>query len=367
VSAGKILIFNLNGVGLRLSPSQRRNVAGYTEQRSFSVKNFHILAVALPAIAIIFFSAGAPAYASTLTINGTFDSSITSLPNAGAIEGAINLAISTIEGDIASPRNITVAIDFQNMNSGLGESTTSPVTVSYFRYYNALKAIATSPDQLTALASLGVAPVNNASLNPVNGTNLITLTTAEARNLGFSGDQGTLLGSFDTVIALNTAITSPPNGLDGNYSLESVAMHELDESLGIGGTGSNLGKLGGVGDLDLYRYSAPGVRSYTTDPSAVSYFSIDGGNTVLSYFDQVGGADYADWASDPVPPGFPVQVQNAFGQPGADPTLGPNELIAFESIGYSEITTAPEPSTLLLCGSVLAVIAGVRKRRLSAK
>jgi hypothetical protein len=97
----------------------------------------------VPAVAIAFFGACRPAYASSLTIDGTFSSSITSLSDAAAIEVAIDAASSVIEGDITSPNNITVAIDFTNMSSGLGENNSGAVTVSYFEYYNALKAVAT--------------------------------------------------------------------------------------------------------------------------------------------------------------------------------------------------------------------------------
>ena len=135
----------------------------------------------------------------------------------------------------------------------------------------------------------------------------IELTAPEGRALGFNTpgvvtvtNPHSPTGTFDTVIALNTSITSPPNSPSGNYGLQSVATHELDEALGIGGTGSVLNGSGNttgpvpVGVLDLFRYSAPGVRSFLNHSDAQPYFSIDGGNTVVSYFNQVPGADFAD-------------------------------------------------------------------------
>ena len=136
--------------------------------------------------------------------------------------------------------------------------------------------------------------------------------------------------------------------------------------LGIGGPGSNLGPERRPpcppGDLDLCSLGALGVRNYSTsDPTDTpySYFSIDGGKTVVSYFNQVAGADYADWYSVTGPaPGFGPQVQDAFGIPGTNPALGPNELTAFAAIGYSLTSQAvPEPSTLTMLGTVVVVFA----------
>jgi len=317
--------------------------------------------------AVVVVGAIQPAYA-TLTIDPTFDSSITSLPGAAGIEGAINAAIATLEADISSPNNITVSIDFQNMTTGLGQSETSIYEGSYYTYYNAFKAVATQPDQLTALASLGAAP-GPSTPSPVDGIGNVVITSAEGRNLGF-GTPGGVDGSFDSVVSLNTSITFPPNPDDGsNYGLEAVANHEIDEALGIGGTGSFLGYSGVVGDLDLYRYSAPGVRSFsTTDTgSPYAYFSIDGGNTVLSYFNETAGADYGDWYSNPIPTGFGPQVQDAFGYPGTNPVLGPNELTAFNAIGYDLVSQSmiPEPSTwaMMLLGFAGLSAAGYRSRR----
>ncbi|MGA7497162.1 MAG: NF038122 family metalloprotease [Isosphaeraceae bacterium] len=330
--------------------------------------------VACSALALL--GNGTPARAN-LTINATFDSSITSLPGAAAIEGAINGAIGAVEAQVSSPNNITVAIDFTNMSTGLGESTTAYYALSYYNYYNAFQAVATSPAQLTALASLGPAP-GPSSGNPVNGTPNVIITSAEGRNLGFNtpgGVTGPSGGTFDTVIGLNTSITYPPQPNNGsNYGLQAVANHEIDESLGIGGAGSTIGGTGffatGVGDLDLYRYTAPGVRSYSTTQttSPYSYFSINGGNTVLSYFNQTSGADYGDWLSNPIPAGYGPQVQDAFGTPGTNPALGPNELAAFSAIGY-ELTPVPEPSSMLVAvlGALGLSAYGWRRRKQRAE
>ena len=262
-------------------------------------------------IAFVVVSLGAliPAHAGSITIDPTFDSSLTS-PE----QGAITAAISNIEADITSPHSLTVNIYFTSMGSGLGESLTTLYQPTYDTYYNALKAVATQPDQLTALASLGAAPTGSGSANPVNGSTAVDITSAEGRNLGFNTPGNITVGSgtYDSEISLNTSITSPPNGLSGFYGLEAVANHEIDEALGIGGTGSTLGNgdlTGPVGDLDLYRYTCSSMqytagvgyscpsgdvsRSYSTvsNTTPYSYFSIDGGLTVLSFFNQLSGAD----------------------------------------------------------------------------
>lgn len=318
--------------------------------------------------AVSLFVYSAPA-AGALVITPTFDSSITSDANAAGIEGAINAAIESIVTQVSSPNNLAATIYFGEMATGLGESLSGFYIPSYYNYYNSLASVMTTPAQLTALNSLGSAPGANTG-NPVNQGGVF-ITSAEARNIG-RPDPGfvtpanfnnaahtnfTGTGTYDTVIGLNTSLTFPPEANNGDYyALQSVAMHEIDEALGIGGAGSTLGgsnQSSYVGDLDLYRYSAPGTRSFDTTQttSPYSYFSIDGGNTVLSYFNQTSGADYADWLSNPIPNGFNPQVQDAYGTPGTDLALGTNELTAFSAIGYELTAQNPvvsEPTSLIL-------------------
>ena len=185
---------------------------------------------------------------------------------------------------------------------------------------------------------------------------------------------------YDSIVDLYPVVTFPPNPNTGsNYALEPAILHELDEVLGIGGQGSQISNTNAiyqtngsgpnpaeqVGPMDLYRYSAPGVRSFsllnTTSPYA--YFSIDGGNTVLSYFNQSELLDYGDWLSDPIPAGYGPQVQDAVGTPGTDPTLGVNELTALNVIGYT--LAVPEPTTMgiALCGIVPVLLRRKRPAR----
>jgi hypothetical protein len=330
-----------------------KNVHGLIRRR----RNFRCLSCGVLAtvVAVLTVCNNPQAYAG-LTINATFDSSITSLPDAAAIEGAINAAINVLEKDIANP--ITVSIDFQNMSGGLGQSDSGVNQVSYFDYYNKLAAQMTTPAQMAALASLGPAPTSESSPNPVNGSAFMEISSPQGRMLGFNTPASVPGpgGTYDTIISLNTSITSPPNGLPGHYGLQAVANHELDEALGIGGLGSFLGSnFAGVGSMDLYRYSAPGVRSFTTDPHATAYFSMDGGVTNLVNFNQAGnGSDYGDWATGSHP-----QVQDAFGTPGANPALGPNELAAFSAVGYTlTAQSVPEPSSLAMLGTAILVVSG---------
>jgi len=261
-----------------------------------------------------------------LTIVPTYADNINSDPNSATIKATINAAIAEYAAKFSD--NITVNMTFQE-GGGLGGSSTSIFQTSYTGYRAALVTHATTTNDTTALASL---PVQATS--PADGQANMWLTTANGRALGLFGSAST-----DCTITWNTSImnlnrtTIDPN----KYDLKAVAQHEIDEGLGLG-SGLNLPvafpRLSRP--QDLFRYSAAGVRSYTTSSSATSYFSINGGTTNLVGFNQNSGGDYGDWVTN-----VPAKVQDAFGTPGSTPNLGV-ELTNLDVIGYSLV---PEPGT----------------------
>jgi hypothetical protein len=115
-----------------------------------------------------------------IVINPTFGSSITSDPNATTIEAGIDQAISRFESAIETP--ISVNIDFQEMSSGLGASSTSINTIAYSQYRTDLINNQTSSNDATAIASLP-----NQLTNPVNGNPDVLLTLADLRAVGETG------------------------------------------------------------------------------------------------------------------------------------------------------------------------------------
>jgi hypothetical protein len=264
--------------------------------------------------------------ARALTINDTFDSSIQNASNSSVIEAVIQAATNQIASLFSNP--VTINIVFATSTSvGGGQSLAPTFSNAYGTYTTLLQNDATSHPENQIL---GTAIANLSHGNDANGALPIISTAAQLRALGQS-------------------INVPQDGMiTANPSLAltiSVWQHEIDEVLGGGGQGSTLGRISNsFGATDLYRYSGPNTPSYTTDPLATAFLSVDGGTTRIAGFNQGGqGTDFGDFSNTT------CLIQSAFICSNPDQfTTGSPEFQMLAAIGYN-----PNPVPAPIAGAGL--------------
>jgi hypothetical protein len=313
----------------------------------------------------------APA-ARAVVILPSFDSSITTLSNAAAVENAITTAINAMDSLYNNPGTVQVLFQFDAGLGGGASTNSSIVSTSYSGYVSALQNdLAAHPGNATlatAVAHLPTAPTLTTDFGSVPDISVtgpfanLILGTGKFLCFNSSGSfingcNASTAGSYESVVAISSTAVAP-------------IEHELDEVIGGGGPGTTLtdistGEPATLGPLDLYRYRSTGAGcttasgltqtlSWTDSSSAVACLSIDGGHTAFAQFNQVGGgSDYGDFAA-PVP-----AIQDAFesGTPPPYTTASP-EFEMMESIGYD----TPEPATIGLFVTALAGLGWLRRR-----
>jgi hypothetical protein len=341
-----------------------------------------------------------PAYAS-LDILPTFDSSITALGDAAAVEAAISNAAHAIQGNFAN--SFDVPILFKAAHGGrdgflaMTNSTFSPRT--YRDYVGLLESAAAAHPGNAALKTA----VSNLGSGNKGGTDGVIVTNTVLQALGVPASDapggydanGNFIGSgaFDGVITINVdqpfTYAEPVPVYDGHnvtYDATRAVEHEIDEVLGGGGSGSTLNYVSQFGTdnpdsvftfyqgaLDLYRYSAPETPSFSTSETSGAYLSVDGGATEIVGFNNFPQGDYGDFGPNidscagggfGGPAGL---IQDAFScnsETAEKFTSVSPEYSMLESIGYDP-TVVPEASTwlMLLVGFGGLGFAGYRRVR----
>jgi len=325
----------------------------------------------------------APAFANAI-ITPIFDSSITSLPDASAVEAAFNRVAADYSSVFANPLNVHIQVSWGMVNGSPLPSTalgsSSDPLYGYFTYAqikNALTSFSQRNPSDTALASV----VRNLPLYAPSAIPRYVLPSAEAKALGLvSANSGTIDGYIGFAGTTSNYDFDPSNGIaPGTYDFEAVAAHEMAEVLGrISGLNSSSPSFGTP--LDLMRYSAPGQLSFSYNQAA--YFSIDGGRTNLGNFNNsTSGGDRSDWLTLVTS----TDVQDAFIYPGRNFNLSYADLTVLDALGwggsnvgdtssgtptrtaFALVEEVPEPSTIAVFGFGLMALAFAMRRAQSRK
>jgi len=293
-------------------------------------------------------------------INVTYDSSVPAAAQTG-----FNNLITTYESTFTT--NVTVNVSVFFGNTGLGQSSTQEVFSSYHNWRAAMIANATAnPGNSYSAAAASSLPAND----PIGNSNIV-LTTANARALGITAN-----ASVDTTLTFSNAAAFEYTGTITPSTIDflDVGAHELDEGLGIGSALTGLADNAGLPGADYaaedyFRYSAAGTRGISTNPSAVVYFSYDGGTTNVAQFNQAYSAqgntdlDRNDWVyGNNGCPSATVYIQDAIACYGQAAPIGAGpEIIVFKSMGYNS-----SGAQTITFGALSNVIVGVAPFSISA-
>ncbi|MEI7912035.1 MAG: NF038122 family metalloprotease [Verrucomicrobiota bacterium] len=246
------------------------------------------------------------------------DISIISNANANAARSAFDYVAAQLEALYSDPVNIRITLKAVAGTSILGHSQVRANTWSYTTVRTALISRATTLDDNAAIASLPATA-------PVGATDL-AVTTALGKVLGLVTDDGSTDGTFNFGAGWPYTFDPSNRAVAGSMDFIGVAYHEITEVMDR--IAPALGSPPHL--IDLYAFSAPGVRSLTQGPNV--WFSIDGGTTLLKQFNPTASGDRQDWA---ISTGGINDAFNAFTGPSVMNPLTTVDLRVMDVIGYT--------------------------------
>jgi Ca2+-binding RTX toxin-like protein len=258
-----------------------------------------------------------------------------------AYRAAILTAEHEFQSHFTNPVNVVMSFDLQPMSNAFAAGNTyNIVHVSYDTFVAALKAHATTADDLTAIAGLPTSdPSHGAGFN---------LTAPQARILGLA----TQTFSIDNAVVLNS-------NLNFAFGQDAVATIEHEMSEGVFGREASMGLDGASWEsMDLFRFNSAGERDYTGGADGrAAFFGIDGSHlSTLQFHNAINasgasdGFDLGDWDHS---------VGDAFGADGANNIayLSKTDLQVLDVIGWTPSASGTGSAASPALGSTLTATA----------
>jgi Ca2+-binding RTX toxin-like protein len=244
---------------------------------------------------------------------------------SAAYRNAIVAAEHQLASDFTNPVTINVSFTLQPLGaSSAAENSFSTLSVSYATLTSALRAHAVSADDRLAVNGLPAS-------DPSHGAGW-SVTTAQARILGLASQTN----QVDLTVTLNS-------NLAWTFGQDAIGAIEHEVTEGGFGRVSSLGLQASRWEpLDLFRFTAGGVRDYSGGADGVTtYFGIDSQHvSSLAYHNAISatgqddGQDLGDWDSS---------RGDAFGPggPNGPGTMSATDLQVLDVLGWNSTPYTP--------------------------
>ncbi len=256
-----------------------------------------------------------------------YDSSANNAP-AGfkeAVQAAVQFYDYLITDNITVPIVFSYGeIDGQSISrDAVAESSTNGNVETYASVVSLLTSQATTTTAKAAIASLP-------ATDPTNGGSF-WVSDAQAQVFGLGSEPGYTDpedGFVGVSSALNFTWSPTARAVPGDYDAIGAIEHEISEVIGrydyLGG-GPSFNGVELYSPLDLFRYSAPGVR---TVAFSSGYFSVTGQTLELPFNDPNNGGDGGDWDASVVGDSYGDASQ------GIEGLISPTDLQVMNVLGY---------------------------------
>ena len=280
-----------------------------------------------------------------MQINVTYDSSVANAP--AGFKDCVAAACAFFDSTFTAPVTINIQI-------GYGEIDGGPMDANALGESEHNDAFATYAQLGTALSEQGAPGASTLPANEPAGRSL-SLSSAEGKALGIVAADAAAIDGWIGISSTASFSFDPNNrAVFGEYDLVGTLEHEISEVMG---RTSALKYDFFYTPLDLFRYDAPGVLQ--GGRGGPSYFSVDGGQTSLTDFNNFATGnskgDLGDWAASA---GFDAFRANNSGK-GNENDVTPTDVTLMQALGWTTSPASAAPSGTIAWSSATSDYTGL--------